>query len=164
MPMSHRTGRSLPVTVTSASRPSPGCVSPGSSSGGRAGCTPPGSTSGARARTPMSGLPQPRLGPYPVLPRPCGARTPHTPLRPMWCCRADGRPWPCADARLLLKAEFDEDPAALTIYLAGLYHEAAHDLYQLNPYDGPAPRELFERFVAWGPFRRPIIDPPPDAG
>ncbi|WP_433321193.1 hypothetical protein ACQP0U_27030 [Micromonospora sp. CA-269861] len=112
----------------------------------------------------MSGLPQPRLGPYPVFPRPCGARTPHTPLRPMWCCRADGLPWPCADARLLLKAEFDEDPAALTIYLAGLYHEAAHDLYQLNPYGGPAPRELFERFVAWGPFRRPIIDPPPDVG
>ncbi|MGV9215427.1 hypothetical protein ACTFTM_26530 [Micromonospora sp. RB23] len=109
-----------------------------------------------------SGLPQPRLGPYPALPRPCGARTPHTPLRPMWCCRADGRPWPCPDARLLLKAEFDEDPVALTIYLAGLYHEAAHDLYQLNPYDGPTPRELFERFVAWGPFRRPIIDPPPD--
>ncbi|MEU0552325.1 hypothetical protein [Micromonospora sp. NPDC005979] len=108
-------------------------------------------------------MPQPRLGPYPAFPRPCGARTPHTPLRPMWCCRADGRPWPCADARLLLKAEFDEDPAALTIYLAGLYHEAAHDLYQLNPYDdGPTPRELFERFVAWGPFRRPIIDPPPD--
>ncbi|MEU5783946.1 hypothetical protein [Micromonospora lupini] len=110
----------------------------------------------------MSGLPQPRLGPYPLFPRPSGARTPHTPLRPMWCCRADGRPWPCADARLLLKAEFDEDPAALTIYLAGLYHEAAHDLYQLNPYDGPAPRELFERFVAWGPFRRPITDPPPE--
>ncbi len=151
MPTSRPAGRSLSVGVTSTSRSS-------------AGCTPPGSSPAGKARTPVSGLPQPRLGPYPIFPRPCGARTPHTPLRPTWRCRADGRPWPCVDARLLLKAEFGEDPAALTIYLAGLYHEAAHDLYQLNPYDGPAPRELFERFVAWGPFRRPIIDPPPDVG
>lgn len=141
MPRLRRSGRSDPVHPVPRSP---------------AGCTPSGSGPQERART--SGLPLPRLGPYPLFPRACGDRTPHTPLRPLWCCRADGRPWPCADARLLLKAEFDADPVALTIYLAGLYHEAAHDLYQLNPYDGPTPRELFERFVAWRPFRRPIID------
>ncbi|MEH1169903.1 hypothetical protein V6V47_31440 [Micromonospora sp. CPCC 205539] len=110
----------------------------------------------------MTAPPQPQLGAYPARPRPRGDRTPHTPLRPTWCCRADGRPWPCAKARLLLKAEFDADPVALTVYLAGLYHEAAHDLYQLDPPDRPSPRELFDRFVAWGPSRRPVIDPPTD--
>ena len=38
--------------------------------------------------------------------------------------------------------------------LAGLLYEAMHDLYHLNPHDGPHPRDLFDRFVAWGPFRR----------
>ncbi|WP_372495056.1 hypothetical protein [Micromonospora phytophila] len=104
----------------------------------------------------QSKAPGPR-GAGPALPNARGW-PPHTPIRPMWCCRADGRPWPCAEARLLLKVEFDADPAGLTIYLAGLYHEAAHDLYQLNPHDGPTPRELFERFVGWSPFRRPIVD------
>ncbi|WP_329020266.1 hypothetical protein OG271_11725 [Micromonospora rifamycinica] len=33
--------------------------------------------------------------------------------------------------------------------MSGLYHEASHDLFRLNPQDGPTPRDLFERFVAW---------------
>ncbi|MFI7279333.1 hypothetical protein ACIBOV_03580 [Micromonospora chersina] len=65
-----------------------------------------------------------------------------------------GLPWPCAQARLLLKAEYADHPIDLAVYLSGLYHEATHDLFRLNPHDGPTPRELFERFVAWGPYRR----------
>lgn len=69
----------------------------------------------------------------------------------MWACRACGQPWPCAEARLLLKAEFAGRPPSLSIYLTGLFHEAMHDLYHLNPHHGPGPRELFDRFVVWGP-------------
>ncbi|MEU5565470.1 hypothetical protein [Micromonospora musae] len=104
-------------------------------------------------------LPTPRLGPHPDRPR---HRTltspPHTPLRPVWACRACGHPWPCASARLNLKAEFARQEATLAIYLAGLMYEAMHDLYHLNPSDGPGPRDLFARFVAWGPFRRSIAE------
>ncbi|GAB3949579.1 hypothetical protein [Micromonospora vulcania] len=105
-------------------------------------------------------LPVPRLGPYADRPRPYPpGHRPHLPIRPLWLCRACGLPWPCADARLLLKAEYENHYVELAIYLSGLYHEATHDLFRLNPYDGPTPRELFERFVAWGPHRRPIVDP-----
>ncbi|MDM4719800.1 hypothetical protein QTQ03_09505 [Micromonospora sp. WMMA1363] len=104
-------------------------------------------------------LPSASAGPMPEYPR---YRTenmpPHTPLRPMWSCRACGHPWPCAEARLLLKVEFDRRCPALSIYLAGLMYEAMHDLYHLNPHDGPSPRDLFERFVAWGPYRRPAVE------
>nr|WP_232511452.1 hypothetical protein [Micromonospora sediminimaris] len=63
------------------------------------------------------------------------ARPPHTPLRPTWCCRTDGQPWPCGEARLLLRAEYEHNPTGLSIYLAG-----------------------FSRFLAW---TRPRRHPPP---
>ncbi|MBX7269116.1 hypothetical protein KIF24_25890 [Micromonospora sp. Llam7] len=66
----------------------------------------------------------------------------------MWCCRVGGQPWPCAEARLLLCAEFDRNPAGLAIYLAGLMYEAMRDLYHLNPHDGPEPKALFDRLSA----------------
>ncbi|MEU6205617.1 hypothetical protein ABZ814_18785 [Micromonospora musae] len=106
-------------------------------------------------------LPQPQEGPAAERPRPYPpSAKPHLPLRPMWCCGACGRPWPCADARLLLKAEYAADQVALSIYLCGLLYEAAQDLYRLDPDHGPSPGDLFTRFVAWGPYRRSIIDFP----
>ncbi|MDG4799893.1 hypothetical protein [Micromonospora sp. WMMD980] len=101
----------------------------------------------------------PFAGPKPSLPREYGEQMPHTPLRPMWFCRADGRQWPCAEARLRLRAEFADNLPGLAIYLAGMQYEATRDLYHLNPHDGPSPRELFDRFVAWGPFRKPAVAP-----
>ncbi|MEU7806655.1 hypothetical protein AB0B18_09345 [Micromonospora chalcea] len=89
------------------------------------------------------------------------ARRAHLPIRPLWLCRACGAPWPCAQARLLLKAEYADHPVDLAVYLSGLYHEATHDLFRLNPHDGPTPRELFERFVGWGPYRRGVTDTMP---
>ncbi|MFF0721232.1 hypothetical protein [Verrucosispora sp. NA02020] len=108
-------------------------------------------------------LPVPGDGPRPERPRSVGSRPPHTPLRPTWCCRADGQPWPCGEARLLLRSEYDANSAGLTIYLAGLMYEAMRDLYHLNPHDGPEPRTLFDRFVAWGAARRPIAHRRPDS-
>ncbi|MEV4715118.1 hypothetical protein [Micromonospora sp. NPDC049374] len=84
---------------------------------------------------------------------------PHTPLRPMWCCRACGQPWPCGPARLRLRTEYDADRPGLSIYLAGLMYEAMRDLYHFNAHDAPEPGVLFDRFLAWA-RRRPAVDPP----
>ncbi|WP_029723301.1 hypothetical protein [Salinispora cortesiana] len=95
-------------------------------------------------------LPQPRLGPYPEHPQHrTGDRPPHTPLRPRWACRACGQPWPCGEARLLLKTEFEGRKSSLLIYFSGLFYEAMHDLYYLNPGGQVEPHELFDRFVSW---------------
>ncbi|GIJ27157.1 hypothetical protein Vqi01_23190 [Micromonospora qiuiae] len=94
-------------------------------------------------------LSPPDRGPHPERPSATGSGVPHTPLRPMWCCRADGQPWPCGEARLLLRVEYDGNPIGLSIYLAGLMYEAMRDLYHLNPHDAPDPAALFTRFLAW---------------
>ncbi|RLK13551.1 hypothetical protein DER29_4575 [Micromonospora sp. M71_S20] len=107
-------------------------------------------------------LPQPGPGPRPGRPRHrIEGRPPHTPLRPHWGCRSCGQPWPCATARLLLKAEYEGAQQSLSIYLAGLMYEAMRDLYHLDPRGGPSPRAMFDRFVAWGPYRRPLVEPVP---
>ncbi|SDY10613.1 hypothetical protein SAMN05444365_101687 [Micromonospora pattaloongensis] len=82
------------------------------------------------------------------------SHTPHTPLRPIWLCRACAAPWPCGSARLALTAEYADDPVGLCVYLCATLHEAVADLYRLNPDDGPDPRAVFERFLGWVP-RRP---------
>jgi hypothetical protein len=79
----------------------------------------------------------------------------HTALRPLWLCRRCGQPWPCATARLTLKAEYAEDRVGLCVYLSAVLHEAVADLYRLNPHDMPTPEALFTRFIAWAP-RRPL--------
>nr|WP_233166691.1 hypothetical protein [Micromonospora sp. Rc5] len=71
-------------------------------------------------------LPQPGDGPAADRPRAYPPHaTPHTPLRPLWCCRACGQPWPCAEARLLLKADYAGNAIGLSIYLCGMFYEAA---------------------------------------
>ncbi|NBE83871.1 hypothetical protein GVV04_23480 [Micromonospora sp. NEAU-HG-1] len=85
----------------------------------------------------------------------------HLPLRPLWLCRACAAPWPCAVARLTLLREYADARVTLLMYLAGLLHDAADELYTLNPHDAPEPGQLFDRFLAWarvrpttGPTRR----------
>ncbi len=123
--------------------------------------TPPG-MAGASTWEPSvmsSQLQTPGAGPTPDRPRYRTETTPpHTPLRPTWACRACGQPWPCPQARLLLKVEYESALPALSIYLSGLMFEAMRDLFHLNPHDGPSPQEMFDRFVAWGPFRRSILE------
>ncbi|MFC4017626.1 hypothetical protein ACFOW4_06675 [Micromonospora sp. GCM10011542] len=74
---------------------------------------------------------------------------PHRPLQPLWVCAGCGDPWPCAVARLLLRARYEPDRVPLYILLAGVFAKAARDLYTLNPYDTPRPQALFTRFVDW---------------
>jgi hypothetical protein len=33
---------------------------------------------------------------------------------------------------------------------------AMRDLYRLNPADAPSPRAMFDRFLVWTPFKRPL--------
>ncbi|MBQ1035654.1 hypothetical protein ACQP08_30755 [Micromonospora zamorensis] len=74
---------------------------------------------------------------------------PHLPLRPLWLCRVCAAPWPCPVARLTLRQEYADDRVGLSVYLCAVLHEAAADLYRLNPHDGPEPAALFTRFLGW---------------
>ncbi|MFF0371496.1 hypothetical protein [Micromonospora sp. NPDC005087] len=74
---------------------------------------------------------------------------PHRPLKPLWVCAGCGDPWPCAVARLLLRARHEADRVPLYILLTGVFAHATRDLYTLNPYDTPRPHALFARFVDW---------------
>jgi hypothetical protein len=74
---------------------------------------------------------------------------PHVPIRPLWLCRLCAAPWPCATARLNLEAEYGDDRAGLSVYMATALHEAVEDLHKLNPEPSQDPAELFVRFIAW---------------
>lgn len=87
---------------------------------------------------------------------PLRIRQTHTPHRPLWLCRRCGHPWPCADARLLLRAEYRGNLVSLSMYLVTLMHEAAEDLHKLNPNPGVDALRLWERFCGWA---RPRVCP-----
>jgi hypothetical protein len=65
----------------------------------------------------------------------------HTPDRPSWDCRVDGKPWPCDPARERLISEMDS--IALAIFMWLNLDDAAADLGKTPP------GELFERFIRW---------------
>lgn len=78
----------------------------------------------------------------------------HLPLRPLWLCRACAAPWPCAHARLSLKAEYAQDRTALCIYLGSMLYDACEDLNKLNPNEVDV-AALYTRFIGWPDrFRR----------
>ncbi|GIJ33303.1 hypothetical protein ACN26Z_03705 [Verrucosispora sp. WMMD703] len=83
----------------------------------------------------------------------------HVALRPLWLCRACAAPWPCANARLTLLAEYRDSHVALSIYLAGLLYDAVEDLYRLDPHNAPKPAALHERFLGWAAPRAPRPHP-----
>ncbi len=73
----------------------------------------------------------------------------HTPLRPIWLCRACGQPWPCGRAKLALVTEYDGNPVSLFLYLASLLHDAIDDLHKLNPTTTGCASDMFDRFLGW---------------
>lgn len=77
-------------------------------------------------------------------------------MRPLWICRVDAYPWPCADARLDLIDGFRDKTLSLTLYLASQFVEALGDLNTIDPELGPPPdsRALYERFLGWVPVLR----------
>ncbi|WP_326556715.1 hypothetical protein [Micromonospora sp. NBC_01796] len=80
----------------------------------------------------------------------------HLPLKPLWICRTDAQPWPCADARLDLAAGFRDKTINLTLFLAAQFVEALEDLHSIDPQLGEPPdsRILYERFLGWVQVRR----------
>ncbi len=80
--------------------------------------------------------------------------TAHTPLRPLWLCRACAAPWPCGSARVTLLREHAQDRVALLVYLGGLLHGAADELHTFNPHGGPEPGQLCDRFLGWALIQR----------
>lgn len=72
--------------------------------------------------------------------------TEHLYGRPSWDCRICGRPWPCANAKACLAAEFRGLPSVLAIYMSAQMHDALMDL---TAHGAEAPSNLYERFLAW---------------
>lgn len=72
----------------------------------------------------------------------------HTPIRPLWPCRVDAQPWPCATARLVLVYRYGLDARALRVEMRRMLYVAAHDLHRLDPAAVPSPADLFNRFIA----------------
>jgi hypothetical protein len=91
------------------------------------------------------------LGPEITLVHPVAG---HTPIRPMWICRTDAQPWPCADARLSLIREYRRNRTDLASYLATTLATAMRDLHTLNPDTAPDPVDLDTRFLSWLPSGR----------
>lgn len=78
---------------------------------------------------------------------------PHTPIRPIWLCRACGHPWPCGDAKLALLAEHERDRVSLFVYMAGCFGDAVDDLAKLRA-DAPSSADLLDRFLWWPKSRQ----------
>ena len=76
-------------------------------------------------------------------------------MRPLWICKRCAHPWPCAEARLALVAEYAGDRIGLSVYLCGQLYDAAVELHRLNPDEAPGPQALFARFVGWAHVRSP---------
>ncbi|MFD6638305.1 flavin reductase [Micromonospora chalcea] len=73
--------------------------------------------------------------------------TEHVPDRPLWCCRVDSDPWPCAPAKEALLAEYAGARTALVFYLTCQMVEAREDLAEMD--SGHPPDGLLDRFVSW---------------
>jgi hypothetical protein len=73
--------------------------------------------------------------------------TAHVPRRLGWDCVACRQAWPCAPAKADLVEEYAANPG-LVFYLALQLTDAVSDL---DTHTGPAPSNLYERFIGWVP-------------
>lgn len=78
--------------------------------------------------------------------------------RPAWHCRACSLPWPCADAKASLHAEFRGFPSALALYMSAQMGDALRDVEARG---GPPINDFYERFLLW--IRRSDDEAPPTA-
>ncbi|WP_306208987.1 hypothetical protein [Actinoplanes sp. RD1] len=77
---------------------------------------------------------------------PGSSSTEHLPARPSWDCLVCERPWPCANAKADLAAQYDHFPAGLAIYMASVMYDAVADLTARGE---PTPADLYDRFLSW---------------
>ena len=73
-------------------------------------------------------------------------KTEHLQEQPGWDCRACHHPWPCANAKTELLAEFGLFPSVLTIYMSAKMYDAVSDL---TAHGQPFPKDMYERFLSW---------------
>lgn len=72
----------------------------------------------------------------------------HTPLRPVWRCKADHLPWPCPQARQLLLAAYQDAPGrSLQFYLIDQMLTAAVD-WRNAGITGDA-GSLYDQIIGW---------------
>ncbi len=67
----------------------------------------------------------------------------HRVVRPWWTCAIDGLPWPCVEARQLLREMFVDDRSVLQRHMAQLMAVAENEIGFLDR------ATLYKRFVAW---------------
>jgi hypothetical protein len=70
----------------------------------------------------------------------------HVGQRPNWDCRVCAQPWPCAIAKVELRAEFRNFPSVLNIYMTAQMYDAASDFMA---HGAGLPADLYERFLSW---------------
>jgi hypothetical protein len=86
-------------------------------------------------------------------------RTEHLQKQPDWDCRVCHRPWPCANAKTDLLAEFGVFSSVLMIYLSAKMCDAVNDL---TSHGQPVPNDLYDRFLSWARSAR--AKPHPNEG
>ncbi|MBO4205841.1 hypothetical protein [Micromonospora echinofusca] len=69
--------------------------------------------------------------------------TSHGPVLPIWHCGGCGAPWPCRTRRTELRAEYDNAPVSLALYLGAQLVVASQDLPWVPAGD------LHRRFLGW---------------
>ncbi|SCL19715.1 hypothetical protein GA0070624_1823 [Micromonospora rhizosphaerae] len=69
--------------------------------------------------------------------------TAHAPVPPLWNCAGCGVGWPCPTRRRELRAEFEDAPVSLALYMSSHFVRAAEDLV------GVPAGQLHQRFVGW---------------
>jgi hypothetical protein len=69
----------------------------------------------------------------------------HQPVRPVWTCAVDDKPWPCPSARVYLRTAYADDRAGLAVYMSQELTTAAIDIAD----GGSLPPDLFNRFMTW---------------
>jgi hypothetical protein len=69
----------------------------------------------------------------------------HQPVRPVWTCVVDNKPWPCPSARVYLRTAYANDRAGLAVYMSQELTAAAIDMAD----NGTLPPGLFHRFLTW---------------
>ncbi|MGW9195700.1 flavin reductase [Micromonospora chersina] len=69
--------------------------------------------------------------------------TTHLPVKPAWTCGGCGADWPCQTRRRELRAEYENSPVSLTLYLATQLVDATQDLPHVRA------GRLHHRFLGW---------------
>ena len=69
--------------------------------------------------------------------------TTHGPVMPVWSCGGCDLPWPCPTRKRELRAEYEDAPVSLALYLGSYLVQATEDM----PWT-PA-GVLYRRFLGW---------------